>query len=159
MDDDVTLLHRDWSTTSQRGYPSSPIGRRQWGDPLELSVCNRYGKTIWWRSRDDRLSRSGTVHQRDGHTDSHVAIANAALQTGVRQQKLVFGRIFPPACRIFFTHLDVQQAAGGGKITPHMYLEFCGTYDNLFIIRGWYYSYVICIYLFFCCICNTIFGE
>jgi len=45
--------------------------------------------TIWWRSHDDRLSRLGTIHQRDRHThtDSHVAIATAAPKHCVGQQK------------------------------------------------------------------------
>jgi len=30
------------------------------------------------QSGDDRLSHLGTIHQRDRHTDSHVATANAA---------------------------------------------------------------------------------
>jgi len=34
------------------------------------------------RSRDDRLSRFGTISQRDRQTDSHVAIANASGNTG-----------------------------------------------------------------------------
>jgi len=61
--------------------------------PLELSgLClvleNWNGwATIWWRSHDDRLSRLGTIHQRDRHTDSHVVIANAALTHCVGLQK------------------------------------------------------------------------
>jgi len=50
-------------------------------DPLEQSGSyllreNWNGWTkISWRSHDDRLRRLGTIHQRDRHTDSHVAIA------------------------------------------------------------------------------------
>jgi len=55
------------------------------GGALELSGAylvqeNKYGRvTMWWRSHDDGLSRLGTIHQRDRHTDSHVAIENAHI--------------------------------------------------------------------------------
>jgi len=45
--------------------------------------------TIWRRSHDYRLSRLGTMHLRDRHTDSHVAIANAAPTHCVRRQKCI----------------------------------------------------------------------
>jgi len=59
------------------------------GDSLELSGS---GKLEWLgynavQVPDDRLSRLGTLHQRDRHTDSHVAIANAAPTYCVGQQK------------------------------------------------------------------------
>jgi len=43
--------------------------------------------TIWFRSHDDRVSRLGTIHQRDRHTNNHIATAYAALRTDVWRQK------------------------------------------------------------------------
>jgi len=52
------------------------------GSPRAMGFIFGIGKLEWatirWRSHDDRLSRLDTIHQRGRHTDSHVAIANAA---------------------------------------------------------------------------------
>jgi len=78
-----------------RLLPSTlPFDATYEGNPLELSgsylawdKLERLGwTTIWWRSRDGRLGRLGTIHQRDRHTDSHVAIANAAPKHCVGRQ-------------------------------------------------------------------------
>jgi len=41
-------------------------------------------------------SRLGTMHQRDRHTDSHVAIANAVLTHCVKRQKSITTKIKVP---------------------------------------------------------------
>jgi len=71
-----------WPNFATFTYPS-PVWRRQ--SPRSIGFIfgmrkeNQTGwATIWWRSHDDRLSLLGTIHQRDRHTDSHVAMANAA---------------------------------------------------------------------------------
>jgi len=70
----------------------SPIWRSQWVDPLELSghICNGW-PTIRWRLHDHRLSRLDTIHQRDRHTDSHVAMVTAAPTHCVGQQNPKLG--------------------------------------------------------------------
>jgi len=69
-------------------YPSF-MWRRQ--SPRAIWFIFGMGKLkwlgIWWRSSDDRPSRLGTIHQRDRHTDSHVAITNAAQTHCVGRQK------------------------------------------------------------------------
>jgi len=55
----------------------------------------------------DRLGRLDTVHQRDGHTDSHVAIANATPKHCVGRLKYTvavpdkFGHIGTPTIQSY----------------------------------------------------------
>jgi len=59
-----------WLVFSTFTYPS-PTWCPQWGDPSGCWVLSKNSNgwaTILWRSHDDRLSRLGTVHQRDRQT-------------------------------------------------------------------------------------------
>jgi len=76
-------------------YTHHSIWRPQWGGSTQaigfiFGMGNENGwATIWWKSHDDRLSRLGTIHQCDRHTDSHVAIAIAALTHFAMRQTVV----------------------------------------------------------------------
>jgi len=82
------LLSSEWLRCSGQIFRLLPTSLSldalsEW-DHVELSgsylVRKNYNgwATIWRMWHDDRLSRLGTIHQRGRHTDSYVAIANAA---------------------------------------------------------------------------------
>jgi len=91
----------NWQTVrrSKHGFPCCCTVLRFIGRILRLLQSHRaisfvFGRPIgkldwvgWWRSHDDRLSRLCTICRCNRHTDSHVAIVNAAPMHCVGRQK------------------------------------------------------------------------
>jgi len=104
-------LVNDWIYWSEFPTFTHPfaIWRPRWGNPLELSGHIWYGKTrtAGLQSGKGRMmidsSCLGAIHQRDRHTDRHVAISNAAPTYWRRAaKKLVAVRLFCNVMLVYY---------------------------------------------------------